>query len=251
MVTEPAPPPVRHDEWPDVPWGLPEGVGGVLLAFVIYIVAGGIFYAAATGLYRHHYLVFEVLSYQLLAAAVAFVALVLIFVRFHVGPAAVGYRFPGWSALSLAALSVIPILIAAAVLAGVFNSLFPGYHLQGNAKQLLPHVPHNPVLDVGIVLWTAVEAPLVEETLFRGILFQGLRHFFARFVPYNVAVAIGAVLSGLAFGIAHFEPHSWPILMFLGIALAYVFQFGRSIYASATVHGVFNAISVLTLFHGG
>jgi membrane protease YdiL (CAAX protease family) len=57
------------------------------------------------------------------------------------------------------------------------------------------------------------------------------------------------VVSGVLFGAAHFELYALPILAFLGFALAYVFQYGRSIYASALVHGIINFLSTVTILH--
>jgi membrane protease YdiL (CAAX protease family) len=92
-----------------------------------------------------------------------------------------------------------------------------------------------------------VLVPLTEETLFRGIVFGGLARFFAGLIPENAAVFVAAVVSGAIFGLAHLEPHTFPILMFLGICLAYIYYYGRSVFASALVHGLFNTIAVLAV----
>ena len=154
--------------------------------------------------------------------------------------------------MALAAVSVIPILIAISLFYTLFTHLFPAYHLQGNAKELISgsagQIPFPE--KIAIFLFAAVEAPIVEETLFRGILFQGLRQFMSRFVPYQVAVAIAALMSGTVFGLLHFEPQTLPVLILLGVVLAYVVQLGRSLYPSMLVHALFNAIAVVAVLQG-
>ena len=64
-----------------------------------------------------------------------------------------------------------------------------------------------------------------------------------------ILIAAGAIVSGLAFGLVHFEPHTLPILAFVGIVLALVFEYSRSVYASFLVHGTVNFLAVLSVFH--
>jgi membrane protease YdiL (CAAX protease family) len=151
-----------------------------------------------------------------------------------------------------AAAAVLPLYGGVLLIYAAFTTLLPGYHLRGNAQDLFQGLPNHPGLglEILVLLWAGVQAPLVEETLFRGILFQGLRQFFARWIPYQGAVLAGAIVSGVIFGLAHSsEPHTWPILIFLGIALAYIFQLARSIYASALVHAIINGAATLLYFH--
>ena len=236
---------------PRVPWGLGSALGALFVAFVIYLVAGGItfyaFPAAFTGS-RAEQTAFDFADYQFLLLGTVVAFLVFIAAPFHSRLRSLGFRFPGWRVLLLAAAAVVPILIGLGLLSAGFDKLFPGYHLQGNTQELLPGSGHTGPFEKALVfLWVSLEAPLTEETLFRGIAFQGTRQFFARFLPYPAAVALAAVLSGLAFGLAHFEPHSLPILAALGIVLAYVFQTTRSIYPSMVVHGLINALATLSV----
>src|SRR5450759_5580438 len=83
----------------DVPWGLPQAVGGLLLVFGLYLVASGVFYSADQSLYTRHNLEFGVIAYQFLVAAVVLTSVVLILSRFRGGLALLGFRFPGWKVL--------------------------------------------------------------------------------------------------------------------------------------------------------
>ncbi|GAC1444590.1 MAG: hypothetical protein NVSMB52_04040 [Chloroflexota bacterium] len=244
---------VQRESRLTVPWGITEALGSILMAFGIYLVGGNLLSLVAYGLYKHSTHVFDYVAYQFLAMGVITSALVLILRKYRVGPSILGFHFPGWSALRNAAVSVMPIFLGVALLQLIFKVLLPGYHIQGNAHQLLPstHHGHAPIFEqAALLLFASVEVPLVEETLFRGILFQGMRTFFARWFSYHASVAAAAVASGALFGLVHPEPHSWPILIFIGIALAYVFQYSRSVYASALVHGIINSIAVLAVLNG-
>lgn len=234
-----------------VPWGLPEAAGSVLLTFAIAVIGGGILYDLDRSLYRQNYQVFTIIAEQFVVFGVVISAVLLLLVRGQAGPAVLGFRYPGHERLvqSLAAVPVV--LFAVAVLQVVFNLLFPGF-LQGNTQEIFPNSKQHIgiALRILILVWAAVEVPLAEETLFRGILYQGLRHFFARWLSYPWAITSGAVVSGIVFALLHGEPHTLPILALLGVVLALVFERTHSVYASSLVHGTINALTILaTLPH--
>jgi membrane protease YdiL (CAAX protease family) len=89
-----------------------------------------------------------------------------------------------------------------------------------------------------IAVLAIVAAPIFEEFLFRGLVFQGL----ARTVPLRWAVIGSATL----FAIIH-PPISFPAVFALGVAAAIVFHRTRSFWAAVTVHAVYNAAVVLVL----
>jgi membrane protease YdiL (CAAX protease family) len=234
-----------------VKWGLPESLGSLVLTVAIAVGGAAALVPLAASFRRQHLLLWEIAAYQFLVLGVALSVLFFIVLPRRGDMRSLAYRFPGLSALAVAASVVVLILVGLVVLQLVFQTFFPGYHLQGNTQQEIP-TRNGVSLPVRVVVfvWAALEAPLAEETLFRGILFQGLRHFADRWLPYQVAVFLAAVVSGAIFGLAHNEPHTLPILIFMGIALAYVFQVSRSIYASALVHGLINALAIIRLFSG-
>jgi membrane protease YdiL (CAAX protease family) len=229
-----------------VPWGLGTAVGAILITFASFVVGSTIVVTAAG---TSPPIQWEIAGYQSLTLGVLFSTVLLVLYAFHVTPRALGYRFTGWTALAAAAASVIVVTLGAYVVQELFNALFPGFNVHGNVRELGNTIRGHPsaLAKVGIVAWAAIEVPLTEETLFRGIIFQGLRTFFYRWLPYQVAVFIAAAFSGALFGLAHAEPHTLPILIFVGMALAYIFQYARSIYASALVHGLINALAMITL----
>jgi uncharacterized protein len=96
--------------------------------------------------------------------------------------------------------------------------------------------PWLTLTSVGAVVF----APLGEETLFRGFVFQGLRGRFA-FWP-------AAALDGVLFGLIHIP--FWlliPSLTTVGIGLAFIYNRRQSLLASMTAHATFNLIGVVTI----
>ncbi len=247
-----ATPTAATEEGTDIlaPWGLAQGLGAILLSYAVAVVGGAILVTFFRKFYTHHPLGSEIVAYQFLALGVAISTVAFIFMGFQVRPAKLGFTYPGSRNLALAALTVIPVIIGVAAIAGLFDALFPWYHLHGNAKQSIPVSHHGAtrVKEILTVLWAGIEVPLVEETLFRGILYQSLRRAFARRLRKHSAIFCAAAVSGLIFGLLHFEPHTAPILVFVGFSLAYVFQYGRSIYCSMIVHGAINTLAVIQLF---
>ena len=83
-----------------------------------------------------------------------------------------------------------------------------------------------------VALLAVVEAPLLEEPLFRGIVFRG----FARVMPFSAA----AVLSGFLFALVHVNAATFIPLWFLGAAFAWMYWRTGTILAPMAAHCVFN-----------
>ena len=83
------------------------------------------------------------------------------------------------------------------------------------------------------------EAPLLEEPLFRGIIFRG----FATVLPEWAAMA----LTGFLFAIVHVNAASFVALWFLGIAFAELYRRTGTLLAPMTAHALFNAANLVLL----
>ncbi|HEX8917592.1 MAG TPA: type II CAAX endopeptidase family protein [Chloroflexota bacterium] len=259
-----APAEVGPHTW-NVPWGVGRAVVVVAVVWLLFAqVVGGVTVTVAAltlfhypaGLSRrdvlsyvfnHYPIEINMIAYQFLLLGLILVGFWLIVSRFGVGLKVIGWRPVSSRTLVLAAASAIPILIAATLVFALFNALFPGLHIQGNERDLFGSPQHiSDAERVVMFVLAAIEAPLVEETLFRGILYQGLRRYFTGRLRDQWAVAAAAVTSGALFALIHLEPHTLPMLLILGVALAYVFERANSLYASALVHCIINALGVIT-----
>ena len=86
-----------------------------------------------------------------------------------------------------------------------------------------------------------LEAPLLEEPLFRGVIFGG----FSKIMPVWAAM----LLSGFLFALVHVNAATLIPLWFLGIAFAWLYVRTGTLLAPMAVHFTFNAINLtLCLF---
>lgn len=93
--------------------------------------------------------------------------------------------------------------------------------------------------DVILVLVLVVGAPVVEELFFRGLLLRALRD---RFGP-----AAAVVVSGVLFGLAHFEPLQLPVLAAFGVVLGILALRTGRLGPGICAHAAFNALAVYSI----
>jgi membrane protease YdiL (CAAX protease family) len=98
---------------------------------------------------------------------------------------------------------------------------------------------HDPLLIAGFALLACVLAPLVEESVFRGFVFNAL----GRYLPFWPA----AVLSGAAFALAHWDASAFAPLCAGGVVLAWVYRRSGALIGSMIAHGTFNTVQVLLI----
>lgn len=87
---------------------------------------------------------------------------------------------------------------------------------------------------------TAILAPLLEETVFRGFLLTSL----TKFMPTWAAVLI----SSLGFGAAHASAKDLPQLAALGTLLGFSYVRSRNLLTPMLIHGAWNGTVLLALF---
>ena len=85
-----------------------------------------------------------------------------------------------------------------------------------------------------------VAAPISEELLFRGFLQPAIGRWTGR--------GSAIVLSAAFFAAAHMDLYAMPMLLVLGIALAYVYDRTRSLAAPVALHMTFNGMTLLAVF---
>jgi len=82
--------------------------------------------------------------------------------------------------------------------------------------------------------------PVLEETLFRGILYRALRVWWP---------AIGAALaSGLVFAVGHMSFVGLLPYLLIGMALAGLYERQKTLLAPAVCHAAFNAFNIVILY---
>jgi len=140
-----------------------------------------------------------------------------------------------------------------------------GSHISPHEKQVdIAASLHGPLLISIMAVFACVIAPVAEEFVFRGFLFNAIFRLSSLirvkkgllFPPAPVAgPLIAAILSGLIFALFHGAPSAIFPLACGGIVLALVYYRSGSLVSSMISHALFNAISLagvlLTRSSGG
>lgn len=110
---------------------------------------------------------------------------------------------------------------------------------------------HGPAAVVLLFLVLCVATPIAEEVFFRGLLFRALHRVAGLFIALPLA--------GLVFGLVHYDGEPSPglviavqlaLLAFFGMALCALAHGTGRLAAGMVAHGVFNAVTVITLLWG-
>lgn len=126
-------------------------------------------------------------------------------------------------------------LAVAGALAGVAQALLP--HAQNSqCVTVQQQYGHSILLALPVV---CLAAPIVEETVFRGVLYRWLRGV----MPVGAAM----VLSGAIFAFAHAVTLLFLPLLGLGVLLAWIYERSGSIWPGVLVHALFNLAGIIDI----
>ena len=92
---------------------------------------------------------------------------------------------------------------------------------------------------LGLLLVAAGLGPLVEELLFRGLLYGWMRR--------HLGVLASASLSALVFASVHAIPWLIPSFFAIGVVLALLYERSGSLWPAIALHGTYNAINLVLL----
>jgi hypothetical protein len=205
----------------------------VTLFFLVQVIALAVQLAGVTD---HQPDLLPVLTAFVIAGGFTIVVLGIIMAMRGVAPA-VALRLNADSA-GHAVRSLLLGVVAGAAAGG----LAVAYLHAGRSAGWLPPAP--PLLDgqlLTLLLLAVVAAPLFEETIFRGLAYQGL----ARMVSQPVAVVWSACLFAVMHPLA-----SWPPVFVLGVTAALVLMRTRYLPAAMAAHASYNLIAVLVTSTG-
>lgn len=233
------------------PWGFWHIVVILALSLAGWLV-GGVLLAGVL-VYNHQ----RTLSLSTALGLTALLYLILylgivVVIRSSGGWNDLGYRFPGWKTL-LGVLAFLPAWYAVLAVVGLGSAyvINHGQPLPTNVTDLFGPAGIRglgpPVVALAFVV-AAIVAPIVEEALFRGVLYQWLRG--------RLGVLPAVLLDGLLFASAHLisgVTSLWkllPVLFVMGCLLAATFQRTRSLFATMLLHGANNALAIVALLVG-
>lgn len=189
-----------------------------------------------------------ILPYYSFATTIAFygvlLAIVLFFASRHGGGAwaRLGLRrFAVWVAVLMPPLALF-LQVLTGIISEILSPLLGGMkNPQGcNISQAFGADPYLAVISIAVI------APVVEEVVFRGFIYGGLRRKWG--------VSLSVVVSSLVFALAHSFSVGGSILLLgpslfiAGVALALVYERSRSLVPGMVLHASFNLIAVVAIF---
>ena len=135
----------------------------------------------------------------------------------------------------------IPVLLAAALLIGMYlPTLWYGYfttyalHIPPEAGNIDLSTPSAVVL---IVVASVFLAPLCEETIYRGVLYNGVRE--------EKPVVKSVLLSALAFMLMHMSPVQVVFQFALGVTCAFIMHRTGRLFPCILLHATANALALV------
>ncbi len=106
----------------------------------------------------------------------------------------------------------------------------------------------DPLIFLGVFLTACIAAPIVEETMFRGVLYRHLRDASSNWARFG-SVFMSAMVSSLIFAAIHPQGlYGIPILATLAIGFALVREWRESLIAPMLMHAINNGLVTCLLF---
>ena len=146
-----------------------------------------------------------------------------------------------WRALGVGLLGGIATFVTLVVLTAIASAVF-GQEVDSAAAELVVEMEAVTVAYAIFLLLIAVGAPFVEEIAFRGLIWGAI-------VKRGWSPWLATLLSGVAFGLFHFEPLRLVPLIAAGVVLGFV-RHKAGLAAAMLAHAVVNTIGALALLLG-
>lgn len=127
------------------------------------------------------------------------------------------------------------------MLTNFLMKVLEGTAILESAKELMQNAfnAQGAVQGIVLLLVVVVGAPLVEELLFRGVLYEELENI--------VSTKSTIILTALIFGLYHFNILQTPNTIIMGLVLAYVYHKTKSIKAPIIIHATNNLLATIPI----
>ncbi|KAL6777678.1 CPL13 [Auxenochlorella protothecoides x Auxenochlorella symbiontica] len=239
----------------DVPWGLGETALG-LVSWSLTFAATGLFsvtllrwtLGSSVGSLPMDVKALFILLNQMLGTGVT-LGLLWLFTRRHsplpadlfsIDPRAPFRPSDGWLLWALVGIALSPlVVIASATAAAAIWGSAPS-DARGTVDSISQLINVDGSTRAALLTTTAVLAPVLEESVFRGFLLPSL----TRVLPVPLAV----LASSAAFGLIHLTPRDFPQLTALGILMGFSYVRTRNLLTPILIHGAWNG-GVLSILY--
>lgn len=135
------------------------------------------------------------------------------------------------------AVKYLYVILFGVIISLAYNSLFELFsvsEISDGFNSVSSAIESSPV--IWQILATVVAAPVVEELVFRGLIYKRLRRH------YNAVLC--ALVSSIVFGITHGNIVQFLYAFIVGMALAYVFEKYNNLWAPILLHAMANLTAV-------
>ena len=149
-----------------------------------------------------------------------------------------GFRAPNVGAIGAAFGGAIAMVLLVNGVGAAIEQLTHTKHEQEAVRLLLS--VHSTTLKWVVACLAILVAPVAEELTFRVLVFNA--------VGKRAGFWIGALVSGVLFGLAHWDKYAFVPLAIGGAILCGVYARTRNAFMPMLTHGLFNAASVIALF---
>lgn len=147
------------------------------------------------------------------------------------------YKFCSFSKISAMNIALVSLMgIALNFVAEFLISLSNLGNLSPDTEKMFGIIFEGNSLGM-ILLGIGIIGPVIEEIIFRGLIFNELRR--------NIPVVWALIIQALLFGIYHMNPTQAIYASCLGIVLGLVFMWTKSIWAPILIHIFFNSTSTV------
>lgn len=119
------------------------------------------------------------------------------------------------------------------------------FHRLGHPAETIVGQVHGPLLII-LGLLVCVGAPVFEELMFRGLLLRALAGRLAGLGP-RLGPVVAVVLTGVVFGLVHFEALQFLALAGFGIVLCVLAWRTGRLGPGIVAHAAFNAVSLAVI----
>lgn len=177
--------------------------------------------------------------YAGVAAGVVTIGLLAVYLSRQGRSAAIGLSH--WGKLSLLKTLGLCILLFFSSIAVTFvysNYLLPDLEMQKVTRDLIASIPKDWFHQTLLILMVTVLAAVSEELLFRGLLQNSLKQ--------RIGARWAIAITGLVFGLIHFQLAALPVLIIMGMAFGYLYHMTGSLRVNIAMH-LFNNAAALFL----
>ncbi len=136
---------------------------------------------------------------------------------------------------------IIPFALFAMLSANFFVSFLtlfmPGFMIESysDTKNIIDNAPGSLQVIASVIL-----APIVEELIFRGLIYNRLKRM--------TSLKVAAVISAVLFGAFHMNWLQAPYAFVIGLLCVFIYEKYQTIFASIFFHGMANMFSVLSMY---